>query len=186
MPIKAALGQSWRGWHLSRKLDGVFRWQGDVCGELLPDGSFWPFDVRCPGQWADRLPVLKRQILANAWQSIPCGHGVEFIEAMIALARRDNTPDVCVAKPLDAPFGVGLVKIKLVDTYDVIVTDASGAQLSVAIAYQGQPAGRVMVRGPARDCLQMGDIIEIGGTLLPSGKFREARFVRVRADKAPL
>jgi hypothetical protein len=123
----------------------------------------------------------------NWWRVAGCGSpGVsphQFIEAMIVAARADNTPDVCVAKPIDAPWGTGLHKIKLVDTYDVTVTDAIGGALSVAIAYQCQPAGRVTVRGPARDNLRAGDIIEIGGTLLASGKFREPRFYRTREDK---
>jgi hypothetical protein len=108
-----------------------------------------------------------------------------FLARMIAFAEAHNTPDVAVAKPIAAPFGVGLVKIKLYPTHDVIVSDTSGDGMSVAIRHaSGDPAGRVPVRNlQMRESLRPGDWIEISGTLLPSGKFREPRFMRTRPDK---
>lgn len=242
LTVAEALARDWRGWHLSRKADGVCvrrEWNGAaVWGDAMPDGSLqvWEIDTHRNQDvrarpWPERDAALSelfsgishrgtehteaaagRGDLLNASRdtglcalggsvanpplnSIPNWHRCEavmppqadyqdFIRRMVALAQADNTPDGCVAKPLDAPFGTGLIKIKLIETYDVTVTDTSGGQLSVAIGYEGNPAGRVTVRNLAvRDRLRVGDIIEIGGTRLPSGKFREPRFLRTRPDK---
>ena len=191
LSVADALARDWRGWHLSRKMDGVFAvetppvFNTPILGERMRDGTFYPFEITAPGDCPTRQALLT-SCFQDSWKRIPEGNGEEFIRAMVELARADHTPDVCVAKPMDAAWGESLVKIKLVETYDVEVSDADGELNSVAIRYQNRNAGRISVRGPARDSLRTGQIIEIAGTLLASGKFREARFIRARLDKTPV
>lgn len=199
MTVADALAANWSGWHLSQKMDGVWavrQFAGCVVtGEAMRDGKFYPFDIlqafgedisRRP--WTDRAAALSELFSKLPeklnWHRIATGYGTEFIEAMIQSARRDNSPDVCVGKPVDGPFG-WFVKIKILDSYDVTVTDTSRGKLSVAISFEGQDAGRVSVFNLGiLENLNVGDVIEIAaGARLPSGKFREPRFIRLRPDK---
>lgn len=179
-----ALKRDWSGWHLSRKMDGCFEWQGDVCGERMPDGSFWPFDIATTGDWRERS-VAMAAAFQDGWQRIQEGQGSAFIADMVQCARRDGTLDVAVAKRLDAGFGETLVKIKLSDTFDCRVTDTGDGKLSIGIELDGKPAGRCPVRNlAALESLRIGDVVEVAGTMLPSGKIREPRFIRTRPDKS--
>ena len=76
-------------------------------------------------------------------------------------------------------------EVKTVETYDVTVTDTGDGRLSIGMEYQGCNAGRCPVGNlRALESLRVGDVVEIIGTLLPSGKFREPRFLRARPDKS--
>lgn len=202
MPVSAALAAPWSGWHLSRKADGVCvrrEWNGcAVWGDAMRDGRLMVWEIeRAFGEdvtalpWAGGRDAALAELFAHLnpklnWQRCATGSGTEFIEAMIDAALADNTPDVVVAKPMDAPFGTELVKVKLAETFDVTVADATGGSLSVAIEFEGQPAGRCPVASlAALESLRAGDVIEIvAACRLPSGKFREPRFLRARPDKA--
>lgn len=199
MSVADALRADWQGWHLSRKMDGVFavrEFSGCVVtGEQMKGGTFYPFDIATafgadvrPLPWTERSAALN-ELLAMVperlnWHRIATGHGSEFIEAMIHAARNDGSPDVCVVKPLAAPFGVGSTKIKLVETFDCTVSDTGDGRLSIGLSYQGQAAGRCPVRDLAiLDSLHVGDCVEVAGTLTAQGRIREPRFIRARPDK---
>jgi len=201
LTIADALRANWHGWHLSRKADGACvrrEWNGcAVWGDAMRDGTLQVWDIdRAFGQdvrclpWDGGRDAALEKLFSNLspklnWQRCPTGAGVEFIEAMILAARLDNTPDVIVSKPMNAPFGVELVKVKLLQTFDCIVTEPAGYRQSIGIAFEGQDAGRCPCRNlVALDSLRVGDVVEIAaGALLPSGKFREPRFLRARPDK---
>lgn len=183
MTVADALTRDWRGWSLSRKMDGCFEWRGNTCGERMPGGTFHPFDIAAAGDWCDRSAALL-SALQSGWQPVQQGQGEAFIREMIEAARRDGTPDVVVAKPLGAPFGVSLTKIKLVETFDMTVTDTGDGRLSIGLSYQGSAAGRCPVRDLAiLDSLRVGEVVEVAGTLTVQGKIREPRFLRARPDK---
>lgn len=186
--LAAALRFDWRGWHLSEKMDGVFsvRAFGNsiVTGEAMKSGEFYGFDIVTADNqdvrhcaWLDRREAL---IDCAARYGIPLvkqGYGAEFIEAVL----RDGGEGV-VAKPFDAPFGADWIKCKRVETFDVVVTGK--VQSAIEISFEGQHAGKCALFGSNWESVSIGDVVEVSAYWRNvSGKFREARFVRVRADK---
>ena len=164
-------------------------------GELVGN-VFWCFDlIEADGADLRPLPLRERRrhLLAlqprfPAWlKLIPSwtGDGGEFLEAVL----RDGGEGV-VAKNLSAPYGVDWHKAKRLATFDVVVTDADGGKLSVAVGqYQGGElvnCGRLPVQNLATlESLRPGDVVEIAAECRTArGKFRSPRFVRVRTDKA--
>jgi len=186
--LAAALHWHWQGWHLSRKMDGVWQ-QREISGSLLVgeamrDGEFFAFD--CPvaygedirrRQWRERGEAMRQIAREAGVNTAPAGHGAEFIEAVL----RDGG-EGCVAKPLEGFFGVGWHKIKRVETFDATVTDKLRG--AIAISYEGQDAGKCALSGRKFDAVSVGDVVEIAAMQRNvSGKFREPRFIRVRYDK---
>jgi ATP-dependent DNA ligase len=105
------------------------------------------------------------------------GRGAEFIEAILA-----NGGEGVVAKPFSAPFGMDWFKVKRVETFDVTVT--AKLRGAIAIAYEGQDAGKCPLAGRNLEFVRVGDVVEIAAyKRYASGKFREPRFVRFREDK---
>lgn len=194
--VDLAAGLNWTGGGLrfEEKLDGVTAVReigGGGCravlwGEAMRDGRFYAVDLlEYGGQDLRPLPRWESltaldDITARCGLLRPAvGHGGEFLGAILA-----RGGEGVVASRLDAPWGAPRWKSKRVETFDVIVTDASGGQNSVAIAYEGQDAGRVTVRGAIRDNLRPGDVIEIAAfARTVRGNFREPRFIRARPDK---
>jgi ATP-dependent DNA ligase len=211
--LGAALRENWRGFYLSRKADGVTmrtQWNGAVVwGDRMPDGRLMVWEIERAGgrdvsrePWPVRQAAL-REVFAHLsprlnWQLCAAGAGVEFIEAMAELAVRENTPDVVVAKPFDAPFGVGLVKVKTAETHDCVVAEVHPVKSSLRLV-QLDEAGQVIERGwcPVADpsgmawartrrvdAIAVGSVVEVvAANIHRSGKFREVRFVRARPDK---
>jgi hypothetical protein len=123
---------------------------------------------------------------------------------MIRLAQEQSTPDLVVAKPLDAPFGIELIKCKLTATLDCFVTEVHAEKESVRLA-QFDFAGQMIDRGwcPVLgggfaylktrrvDQLHAGDVLEVVcHGLTVNGKFREPRpaldvlgNLKIRQDK---
>jgi hypothetical protein len=203
--LRSALDNSWVGWHLSRKEDGVCvrrEWNGcAVWGDSMPDGRLMVWEIdRAFGQdvralpWKNGRESALTELFANLhpklnWQRCASGHGPEFIEAMIEAAQRDRTPDVIVAKPLDAPFGFDLIKCKLSNTLDCFVTEIHPEKDSARLA-QFDSAGQLIDRGWCPviggglawlktrrvDQLHAGEVLEIVcHGLTRNGKFREPR-----------
>ena len=187
-----ALAFDWRGWHLSEKYDGVWRVNRFancvVTGEAMRDGRFFAFDIPVAfGQDVRRLSWTEReQALTELfsqlnpklnWHRCATGSGAEFIEAVLA-----NGGEGIVAKPFDAKFGEDWFKVKRVQTFDVTVT--AKLRGAIAIAYEGQDAGKCPLSGAKWNAAQIGDVIEIEAYRRnASGKFREPRFIRFREDK---
>jgi ATP-dependent DNA ligase len=191
--LKAALAWHWRGWHLSEKMDGVFavrEFAGcTVTGEAMRDGRFFAFDIpRAFGADIRRWPWTERGAALDElfsglnpklnWHRCATGTGPEFIEAI--LARRGEG---VVAKPWTAPFGAAWCKVKRVETFDCTVTELNFARGSIRLALAGEDCGWCPARG-AFDSIHVGDVVEVAAYgRHVSGKFREARFVKIRMDK---
>jgi hypothetical protein len=194
--LKAALACHWRGWHLSEKMDGVFavrEFAGSiVTGESMRDGRFFPFDIPIAfGQDVRRLPWTEREAALSEvfsrlnpklnWHRCATGAGGEFIEAVLV-----NGGEGVVGKPMAAPFGVSWLKVKRSETYDCTVTERNIARGSIRLALNGEDCGWVTARA-AFDQIRAGDVVEIiAYGRHASGKFREARFQRIRKDKMGL
>ena len=193
MPLADGLRWSGNASLFQEKSDGVW-YPLEWCGhwfnaERMRGGNYVINDlISINGQDIRLEPLTARwRALRDIAATFPAGmtlcrtgSGGEFLEAIL----RDGGEGI-VAKPWDAPFASGWLKCKRIETYDVVVSDTTGDKLSVAIAFEGQPAGRVPVRDVAiLTSLRAGDVIEIAAQdRHPSGKFREPRFVRVRNDK---
>lgn len=191
--LKVALAWHWRGWHLSQKMDGenaVHQFAGcTVTGEAMPDGKFYAWDiVTAFGSDIRRLAWRERELALSElftrlnpklnWHRCATGAGAEFIEAVLA-----NGGEGVVAKPLAAPFGVAWTKIKRQETFDCTVTERNIARGSIRLALHGEDCGWCPARA-AFDKIRVGDIVEIVAfSRHASGKFREARFRRIRTDK---
>jgi hypothetical protein len=183
-----AMKGDWRGYHLSQKMDGI--WQvrqfngSTITGERMRDGSFYAFDVvqvqgddvrRC--QWRDRREALIElaQHFPAGWQIAPEGHGAEFIEAVLA-----NGGEGVVAKNFESYFGVGWHKIKRQETFDCTVAEIHPQKKTVRLELDGEDVGWLTMPAPAR----IGEVVEvIAYGRHASGKLREARLLRRRADK---
>jgi hypothetical protein len=198
--LKDALAFNWRGWHISRKLDGCWQqrnFHGSILvGEIMQDKTFYAFDLPIAfGEDVRRRPWTERRAaLLDLAQSFtpdmaiaPEGHGAEFIEAVIAAGGEG-----CVAKPLGGRFGENWFKIKRSETHDCTVTEKHPSKLSIHISENGIDRGWCAVLGGdsfggyVMDKIRVGDMVEIecyGVTA--KDKFREPRFVRPRADKTP-
>jgi len=188
--LQAALAFNWRGcdWHLSEKMDGVWTvcdFDGSlVTGETMRDGSFYGFDIAfIAGEdvrrrsWFDRSEALIDCSARYGFRLVKQGSGAEFIEAVLAAGGEG-----IVAKPFAAPFGVDWFKVKRVETFDVTVT--AKLRGAIAIAYEGQDAGKCPLAGQNLEFVRVGDVVEIAAyKRYASGKFREPRFVRFRHDK---
>lgn len=108
------------------------------------------------------------------------GSGGEFLEALLSAGGEG-----VVAKPLDSPFGVGWLKCKRVETFDMLVTDIDLARGSLRLAdlSTGDDRGWCPAKASFQD-VKIGDCVEVlAFGLTPKGRLREARFVRVRPDK---
>ena len=200
LPLKAALGFNFRGWHLSEKMDGVYavrQFNGCiVTGESMRDGRFFAWDIPIAfGEdiqgraWREREQALT-QLFARLnpklnWFRCATGSGFEFCEAVLA-----NGGEGVVCKKWDSPFGVDWVKCKRQETHDCIVTEKHPSKLSIHVSENGIDRGWCPVlggdyfKGYAVDKINIGDIVEIecyGITV--KDKFREPRYLRMREDK---
>jgi ATP-dependent DNA ligase len=191
LDLATALRLHWKGFHLSQKMDGVWQ-QRELCGsvivgEAMKDGRYYAFDVAVGfGEdlrrraWTDRRTALLE--IARSFQAgmftAPEGQGAEFIEAVL----RDGGEGI-VAKPWGAPFGIGWLKAKKVATFDCTVAELNPWTGSVRVTLDGEDCGWVPCRARF-DWIRLGDVVEVAAYgRHASGKFREARFVRVRTDK---
>ncbi len=87
-----------------------------------------------------------------------------------------------VIKNWDTSFATDWAKCKRVETADCVVTGKLRG--AIEIAFEGQAAGKCAVSGRNYDLVQIGNIVEIYAFRRNvSGKFREARFVRIHPSK---
>jgi ATP-dependent DNA ligase len=189
--LAAALRWHWRGFHLSEKKDGIWQqreFRGSIIvGEAMKDGSYYAFDVAVAfaedvrrRAWTERRAALLEiaRSFPAGMSTAPEGHGAEFIEAVLCDGREG-----IVAKPWAAPFGANWVKVKRTETFDVIVTELNHVRGSIRLALAGEDCGWVPCHA-AFNSIGLGDVVEVAAFgRHASGKFREARFVRVRTDK---
>ncbi len=196
----AALAQSWRGWHLSQKMDGVWSVREAagciVTGEAMRDGRFFAFDIPCAfGEDIRRRPWIERAAALDElfsrlepglnWHHCATGASAEFIEAILA---RGGEGVVC--KPWGSPFGAGWCKVKQTETHDCTVAELNPARGSIRLELAGEDCGWLAAHS-AFDQIRPGDIVEvIAYGRHASGKFREARLARdefgrpkIRRDK---
>jgi ATP-dependent DNA ligase len=197
--VPLANGRKWRGgggWRYEEKKDG--RWgerllgSSVLAGEVCRDGLFWVFDVpifdgadvrRSP--LSARLEMLAGIQLPDGWIRIPHGSGGEFLEAVLA-----SGGEGIVAKHLETTYGQNWIKCKRSETHDCIVSEIHPLKLSVRLSQaDGErviDCGWVPVLSETKFArLQVGTVIEVAcHSRHSSGKFREPRFLRLRADKA--
>jgi ATP-dependent DNA ligase len=162
-------------------------------GELCA-GTYWAFDlVVADGQDLRRRPLRDRRIwlreLRSAFPSwmlpIPEGRGGEFLEAVLA-----HGGEGIVAKHIDSRYGEPDAWVKCKDrTEDCIVAELHQVKRSARLE-QLAPAGVldcgwVNLSGRRLQAVQVGDVVEVKCNHLrhASGRLREARILRVRADK---
>lgn len=215
--LKTALATDWRSCHLSRKEDGIcVRREFSGCtvwGDTMPDGRLMVWEIeRAFGEDVRKLPWLNGRDAALTelfsrlnpklnWIRCATGFGAEFIEAVITA-----DGEGVVAKPFDAPFGVGLCKIKRQHTEDCVVLEIHPVKQSIRIG-QFDANGALIERGwcPVLggdgcgfwknrrvDLLEIGDVVEIiAHRVHVSGKFREPRIatdaageIKIRRDKS--
>lgn len=198
--LKSALAQSWRGWHLSEKMDGVWAVRElagcIVTGEAMRDRRFFAFDIPCAfGEDIRRLPWIERSAALDElfsrldpglnWHRCATGGDAEFIEAVLQAGGEG-----VVCKPWQSPFGAAWCKVKRSETHDCIVTELHPARGSIRLALNGEDCG-LLAAHSAFDQISLGDIVEITAYgRHASGKFREARLARdefgkpkIRRDK---
>lgn len=191
LSIADALKTNWAGFHVSEKVDGCWHQleigNSVIVGELVKDGRFFAFD--CPvyqGEdirhrpTAERFAMLDSFRLLRATTPHTSESPAQFLQRILA-----EGGEGIVGRRLDSPFWDSPIKVKGVATYDCTVSDVGGGQLSIGLAYQGSDAGRCPCRDLATlDSLKVNDVVEIcAAGRHPSGKFREARFLRIRRDK---
>ncbi len=207
-------GLKWRGggdWCYQEKVDGVRAALVDgVCfgrsraipfqvpaslnssrldGELA-GGVFHAFDVPVfNGQDISREPLrLRKQVLREIilklndprFTTVAEGIGGEFLEAILS-----RGGEGIVAKHLDSRYGEfeSWVKCKRMETHDCVVTEIHASKQSVQLNGNGWCA----VLGHQFGAIRAGDVVEIAcHSITASGKFREPRFIRRRADKLPV
>jgi len=195
VPLATGLKWSGGGGHrFEQKLDGVTAirevtrggYRAKLWGEAMRDGRFYAVDVlEYAGQNLRVLPrreslVVLDDLTARLGLLRPAvGHGGEFVEAIIASAGEG-----VVASVLDAPWFAPRWKCKRVETFDCVITETDEARGSIRLALAGEDCGWCPAKA-AFDSLRVGDVVEVAAhSRHVSGRFREARFVRVRMDKA--
>lgn len=200
--IAAARRRDWSGYILQEKLDG--RWHEYECdgarfvGELMPSMEFIAHDcVFAGGESLLEIGTAVR-LLVMAHQ---CGRlGIKFAQTCAAspadfinLMVKEGGEGI-VAKPTYAPFGHGWIRAKVRETHDCRVEEIATGRESMRISERGIDRGWCPVVGgklvdgwdyrPRIASIGVGDVVEIAcHSVLPSGKLREPRFVRVRDDK---
>jgi ATP-dependent DNA ligase len=108
----------------------------------------------------------------------PGQSGGEYLAAVL----RDGG-EGCVAKQLSAPYGYGWHKAKRWETFDCTVAEQDAARGSIRLALADEDCGWMPCRA-AFDRIRLGDVVEVAAAgRHVSGKFREARFVKIRTDK---
>lgn len=194
MELADAQSFKWRAWHLSEKLDGVFavrQFNGcTVTGEAMRNGRFYAWDIVTAfgedvrrRQWPERNAALETLFASLPeklnWHRPAAGHGVEFLETILA-----NGGEGCVAKPLDGFFVFNFIKIKRVETHDCMVAEKHPEKMSVRLEFNGEDCGWCPALFSLFDRIAVGSIVEVVAYgRHASGKFREARIIRIRTDK---
>lgn len=198
-------GLSWAGGNgfiYEEKLDG--RWHemaignSVVVGEMMPDSSFYAFDVPIyMGQDMRRMSLGERlEVLPSFRLSRPRrGNGGEFLEAILA-----NGGEGVVAKDLSAPYGQNWFKCKRSQVFYCVVSRKAtdGRQvvelkmhpfqdvkngLPEIVPFQDvknlQPAGMLKLNGARFDQVRPGSILKLEAFgRHKSGLLREARLDR--------
>ena len=144
--------------------------------ELMADGTFHVFDLlRHHGQDTRPLPLRERKArLASLSDYMPAA--VRLVASYACPAAIPSFREGIVIKDLRSRYGHGWWKAKRIETHDVRllrVGDNGVAETEGRGKVQGVPPG-----------IQAGDMIEVRAfALFASGKLRNGRFMRVRADK---
>jgi ATP-dependent DNA ligase len=198
--VPLAQGLRWRGgggWLYQTKADGVWQVGGLAWGahrlnaERMPDGRHVVNDlIALDGQDVRHRPLARRwPVLVELARAFPpqielcaTGSGGEFLEAVLA-----SGGEGVVAKSMDAPFAVGWFKCKRLATFDAIVSELHPERQSIRLEFEGADAGWCPCQGANLMQLRPRDVVEIAAQgRHASGKFREARFIRLRPDLAAI
>lgn len=161
----------------------------DTDRALLADGEFlaaFDLDSKAPagerwarlgelfaGQRVKMLPDGPRLVLADS------GADGSYVRDVLAAGGEG----VC-AKEMDAPFWTPFYAVKRSENHDLVIVAVDVARGSLSLATpDGEPRGRCYAP-TAFDKASVGDMVEISAAgITASGKLREPRFIRIRADK---
>jgi ATP-dependent DNA ligase len=193
MTLARALDYDWRGYDLTLKCDG--RWhefhigRSTIIGELMPDHSFFAFELPIyDGRDLRHRPRFERMEILDTFhlrrpQSPARGESpAHFIQRVL-----DSGGEGIVAASHDGFFGVDICKVKRSETHDCLILEKHPAKQSVHLSLNGEDVGWCPCLGKSFDLVKAGDVAEVTAYgRHASGKFREARFLRVRLDKAIL
>jgi hypothetical protein len=196
--VPLAAGLRWRGggdYHFSEKMDGRFAVEESagciVAGERMPDGRFFVFNVaQAFGEDVTRRPFRERLALLDAWTGLgehpaspwqphwrrpAAGNGGEFLEAVL-----ERGGEGVVASHWEAPWGVMQFKCKRAQVFvcAVIALDPIRASVELADAANGQPRGKLPLRGKFHR-VRVGSLLKVEAFgLTDRGMLREARLDR--------
>lgn len=146
-------------------------------GELMPDGSYWAFDLLAVGKadWRHIDQLHRRSYLERIKGDLP--EFVRVLPCYVSLSELGEFGEGVVVKDLQAKYGRGWWKAKRVETDDVLVVSVDYEKQSAEVYGGGRVTGI-----PAT--VRAGDCIEVEFfKRFESGKLRNGRFVRVRDDK---
>ena len=170
----------------TEKMDGVRHelviGQSVIVGELMRDERFFAFDLPIYNG-ADIRPMPRRERLAildtfNLLRPEASANGGELLQRVLARGGEG----ICAAHWQGAFYDTTW-RCKRIETHDCIVAEKAARQ-SVRLTEDGIDRGWCPARGGMADILNIGDVVEIACQKIhTSGKFREARIVRIRTDK---
>jgi ATP-dependent DNA ligase len=192
--VPLAVGLAWRGGNYlyQEKSDGRHEF-AQVAGavlnaERMPSGALVVNDLVSVGgidvrgentarRWVEVQALFagRGALLNTSIRLCRTGQGGEFLEHLL----REGGEGV-VAKPLDAPFGVGWVKCKRCAAYKCVIAalDHSRGSVELADAATGQPRGKLPLRSRFGE-VRTGSVLKVEAFgLTARGMLREARLDR--------
>jgi ATP-dependent DNA ligase len=156
--------------------------QSIIVGELMRDERFYAFDLPIYNGADIRLRPRRERlaILAgfNLLRPEASANGGDLLRRVLARGGEG----ICAAR-WDSSFYETIWRCKRIETHDCIVT-AKGSRQSIRLSENGIDRGWCPAFGGMADRLNVGDVVEVACQQIhSSGKFREPRLIRIRADK---
>ena len=152
----------------------------------LKDGTFFVFDVVVNGDEVGNLPLADRIEILNriasgfpSWMQLLPWHYSNPIQSVL-----EAGGEGVVRKSLRKSYRNGeWIKCKRVTTYDCEISDLDASTRTAAMRQGSTDCGRIFL-GSAFEAAAPGMVVEVAAhSRHQSGKLREARFLRFRADK---
>jgi ATP-dependent DNA ligase len=156
---------------------------------LLADGEFLAaFDLESTAPAGERWARLGELFAGQRVKTLPDGQRLVLAESGAAGSYVGDVlaaggEGVC-AKEMDAPFWAPFYAVKRSENHDLLVVEIDIARGSIVLAtVDGEARGRCYAPAVCEK-VSVGDVVEIAAAgITASGKLREPRFIRIRADK---